>query len=466
MMYSKGFSFSQVFSGTTLIGHALAVRLALGAILLALASMVPVSHGPFAAAAQAKDFPASCGREGQAPCPLLGPNRHVPSCMPGLSEKPLGERCTATTPITLPTIIPKPEQVAGCGAKGEKPCLARQALPSCEGTLVEDFVAGSCRRNDGDIVNMSKNALREVGPILKTIAYSAVQCGVDTIMLNAKAAGPALTVARLQALPCFNAMLDQARQSGYQTLTIGGGGGAAFGVGAEGENGFAFDTAKRRPITTYHTLSLKFLSIGAGASVTVGLFKKDNLNFGGDAHGAAVGFAAVGGGGAAVWFDYRNDKVQGANAIITAGGRADLAYIRNTTQVLPTQYAIQQAISPLPAPMPAIAWNGSPVEGYFRAASDARDLVREFRTGGTGNTRLYYRYKTSAQAWSAWRNFELVSLQTGGFLYRENGPNSQGFRVSPDLRQVTWVDSPDRNRPSFTMTREDDFTSSGIIFSS
>lgn len=362
--------------------------------------------------------------------------------------------------VKLPTLIPRPEKVAGCGAAHEPACTVNRAYPPCEGPLVEKLHFGKpniCVRSEGDIVNMAKNTLREVGPVLKTIAGSAVQCGVDTIMLNAEAAGPAATVERLQALPCFNAMLDQARKNGYQTLTIGSGGGAAFGIGAEGENGFAFDTAKRRPITTYHTLSLKFLSIGAGASVTVGLFKKDNRNLGGDAHGAAVGFAAVGGGGAAVWFDYRNDKLQGANAVITAGGRADLAYIRNTTKMLPTRYAVQQVKAP------ALAWPGSQVRGYFRGANDPSDLVREFRTGGAGNTRLDYRYKTSTQAWSDWRNFELVSLQTGGFLYREDGPDSEAFRLSPDLRQVTWIDSPFRNRPSFTMRREDGFKLASVM---
>jgi len=259
-----------------IVKRALALKFGLAAAGLGLAALAPISSGPLEASARAGErvsaHPKYCGRVGQRPCKVW---EHIPSCVPGAIEKPIGKRC-ATRPKPKP-IIPRPEQVAGCGANGERPCKINQALPSCEGNLVEDFAIGRCRRNDGDFVNMAKNTLREVGPVLSTIANSAVQCGVDTVMLNARNVGPGATVARLQQLPCFNALLDSARSNGYRTLTIGGGGGAAFGVGAEGENGFAFDTAKRNPITTYHTLSLKFLSIGAGATYLPLLVLKSSL---------------------------------------------------------------------------------------------------------------------------------------------------------------------------------------------
>lgn len=70
------------------------------------------------------------------------------------------------------------------------------------------------------IVDMTKSALREVGPLLTTITNAAVQCGVDTIMLNIKKVGPARIVEPLQTLPCFNAMLDQVQRNGYQKLTV------------------------------------------------------------------------------------------------------------------------------------------------------------------------------------------------------------------------------------------------------
>lgn len=422
-----------------IITSAFALKLAAGAVGLGLAALVPVSSGPLEATAQASAHPQYCGRVGQRPCKVW---EHIPSCVPGAIEKPIGKRCVAK-PKRKP-IIPRPEQVAGCGANGEKPCTVNRALPSCEGNLVEDFAIGRCRRNDGDFVNMAKNTLREVGPVLSTIANSAVQCGVDTVMLNARNAGPAATVARLQQLPCFNALLDSARANGYRTLTIGGGGGAAFGVGAEGENGFAFDTARRRPITTYHTLSLKFLSIGAGASVTVGLFKKDNRSFGGDAHGASVGFAAVGGGGAAVWFDYGNDRLQGANAIITAGGRADMAYIRNTTEILPTQYAIQQAA----------ALRGPRIDGTYRGPNDQRELVRQFVTNGSRYQTLWYRHRRGTGAWSDWRQFSLQSTRNGRNHYMEANGSQQSFTVWDNGNKITWRKSQQRGANSFTMNKE------------
>lgn len=428
----------------------LLMKLSLGAIMLALAAVVPVSSGPLEAraSASASSFPANCGRNGQRPCTVL---EHIPSCMPGLIEKPLGKRCSPR-PQARP-IIPRPEQVSGCGANGEQPCTVNRAFPSCEGNLVQDFTINRCRRNDGDFVNMAKNTLREVGPILATISNSAVQCGVDTIMLNARNVGPAATVKRLQELPCFNALLDSARSNGYRTLTIGGSGGAAFVVGAEGENGFAFDTAKRQPITTYHTLSLKFLSVGAGASVTVGLFKKDNRSFGGDAHGAAVGFAAVGGGGAAVWFDYRDDRLQGANAIITAGGRADIAYIRNTTEVLPTQYAIQQALS-RPAQQAAPLPRGLKIEGIYRAHHDERDLVRQFVTNGPRNDVLWYRYRQGNAAWSDWRRFDLEYSHDGRNHYLEANGSDQSFTVFNNGDNITWRKSQRMGANSFELVAE------------
>jgi hypothetical protein len=446
--------------------HHVALRLVPGAVLFALASLVPVSTGPLEASAQASAFPRGCGGNGQRPCTVL---EHIPSCKPGLREWPLGKTCSPK-PKPKP-LIPRPETVKGCGANGESPCKINQAFPSCEGNLVEDFAIGRCRRNDGDFVNMAKNTLREVGPILSTIANSAVRCGVDTIMLNSRNVGPAATVARLQELPCFNALLDSARSNGYQTLTIGGGGGAAFGVGAEGENGFAFDTAKRRPITTYHTLSLKFLSIGAGASVTVGLFKKDNRSFGGDAHGAAVGFAAVGGGGAAVWFDYRNDRLQGANAIITAGGRADLAYIRNTTEILPTQYAIQQALSrPTPPSQPSppvvAGLRGPAISGFFREQGDRPDFVREFQTKGSRNEFLWYRIKDGAKDWTQWYKFTLKPSLIADQLFYETDSGRTKIFMLKDGSTMTLNQRTGNRTNAKVLRREDDIRGSGVVFGS
>ena len=318
-------------------------------------ALVPPSGDTLGSAAQAHHWPPSCGREGQRPCPLLGRNRHVPSCMPNLVERPFGQRCSARRPPpsggVLPTIVPRPEAVSGCGALGERPCTVVQAFPSCEGSLVQHLIQNRCIRSEGDIVNMSRNTIRELRPLLSTIGQAIVGCGIDVI-LGSQNLSPSSKVERIQSLPCWSSILHQARTNGYRTLTLGSSGGVALGIGAEGENGFAFDTDGTRPVTTYHTLSLTFNDIGASVAIIVGLYKRDNRSFGGDAHGATVGFTALGGGGAGVWFDYGNAEVQGVNAIITSGARFNLAYVRNTTEILPTTFAATPPQRPGTTPRP------------------------------------------------------------------------------------------------------------------
>lgn len=333
--------------------------LALGlATLFGLANLVPVTSGPLSAVAYANDFPKSCGREGQTPCPLFGPNRHVPSCMPGLVERPFGKRCSRKKPPppvfenlkkTLSGSKLNPNNQPNCGGQGQKPCLA-PILPSCDKGLVQHFIKNRCIINDDDIVFMARNTIREVGPVLRTIALGVVDCGIETLVSKINTGNRAMVVREIQERPCFNALLDQARQNGYQTLSLGASGGGAIGVGVDGENGFAFDTARRLPVQTYHTLGLSFGSFGAGSAVTVGLGKGPNNTMAGDGHGATVGFAAVGGSGASVSFDYGSAEVSSISAVITAGAKFSLAYFRNTTKTLSTY--------------PVVAANSLPSGGY------------------------------------------------------------------------------------------------------
>lgn len=272
--------------------------------------------------AQADHWPSSCGAKGQKPCKIW---QHVPSCRPNLVEK-LGRECVVKR--ALPPLIPRPNN---CGAEGQKPCPLPH-IPSCNGKLVEHFVRGKCIRSDGDIVNLAKNLIRESGHILEAAAQALATCGLDALMQQRYPFRPQVAQ-QIQNSHCFAQIKHNARQLGYNTITIGASGGVALLIGAEGENGFAFDVNGRNPVATYHTLGLKLGTIGAGTAVTVGFFKKDNLSFGGDAHGAVVGFSAVGGSGAGAWFEYNGD-VAGINASITAGAEAEIGYVRNTTQVV------------------------------------------------------------------------------------------------------------------------------------
>ncbi len=466
MTHLKGLTRNQFIS------QALLLKLALAAIMFALATLVPVAQGPLASQAKAHHWPSSCGREGQKPCPLLGPNRHLPSCKPGLVERPFGKRCSEAK-----TILPKPEQVAGCGAGGEKPCAAWRAFPSCEGRLAHDILKGVCRTEDSALIRMASSAFRELKPLITTIGLGATQCGVDTIMLGANRRSKQDTAELLMALPCFDGLLDQAQANGYRTLTIGGSGGASIGIGAEGENGFAFDTSGNRQVRTYHTLSLKFLSIGASAAVNVGLYKAPPSRLAGDAHGASVGVAYLGGGGAAVWYNYGSDDVAGLTAVITAGGKAEAAYVRNTTKTVDvfnvTKRVPSPEVSPGPVtppptivrppapppppptrPKPEFGWSGRPVDGNYRAPKDAAALTRYFITEGRQNQKLFYRYKNGNGDWSKWRGFNLTESGRNYHHYVENNGSGQSFTIWNNGQEIVWKQNQNRNARSFTMRLE------------
>jgi len=452
MMYHRGLS--NVSRRPRAAIFARGWRLTLAAIGLA-AAAVPITQGPLAADAKAQ---------------FKLPEINLP--------KP-----------KLPTIVPKPEKVSGCGARGENPCKAWQAFPSCEPTLAEDILKGYCRTENGTLIKKAQNAFRELGPLIKTIGGSALRCGVDTVMSGASKRSHRQTAELLLGLPCFNGMLAEARTNGYRTLAIGGSGGASIGIGAEGENGFAFDTSGNGRVATYHTLSLKFMSIGASTSVNISLYKNAYNRIGGDAHGVSMGVAAVGGGGAAVWYSYGSDRVEGLTAVLTAGGKGELAYVRNTTRVVdafaaqprrvvrpsppPPPPARPRApdsgnetveidladllpeIAPPPSrPKPEFGWSGYPLDGNYRASKDAASLTRYFLTDGRQNQKLFYRYRNGNGAWSKWRGFNLKESGLNYHHYVENNGSGQSFTIWNDGDRIDWKSSQKRGASGFSMAFE------------
>lgn len=372
-------------------GH-IANRVILGAVALGLTTLVPVSSGPLDASAEAQLIKL--------------PKIKVPK-------------------IKLPTIVPRPEKVAGCGARGEKPCTANRAFPSCERGL-EEVAFKYCRTPPGDIIKKGKNALRELGPLIKTIGGSAIRCGVSGVMLGANSRNPQATAQMLMELPCFSDMLDEARRNGYRTLTIGGSGGASIGIGAEGENGFAFDTSGNGRVATYHTLSLKFLSIGASTAVNVGLYKAAYNRIGGDAHGMSAQFTKLGGGGVAIWYGYKSDTVAGMTAVITSGAKGELAYVRNTTKVVDAFTARPQQV--------AAALRGPAISGFYRATTFPRPKSEQFQTKGARNEVLWYRTQRPDNSWNKWIRLNLTRTSQSG----------QHYYISPDKVHKAYVSGDPR----------------------
>nr|GGH94190.1 hypothetical protein GCM10011355_07790 [Aquisalinus luteolus] len=232
---------------------------------------------------------------------------------------------------------------------------------------MEDFIANSCIKSEGDIINIAKNTAEEVGSFAQAAATSMHSCGVFALMEAVDPDRLSVTAGEIAAKGCFETLLAQADRLGYQTVTIGGTGGAGFLIGADGENGFAFDTKGRYAPSTYHNLGFKIgLTAGGGAALTVGFYKKTNQpgpdGFGGDGHGAALGVAAYGGSGLGVWYGY-DGSFAGFNAVVTAGGKLDVVYVRNTTQIISLGTVPASSGETWQAPQPAPAPSSGPSSG-------------------------------------------------------------------------------------------------------
>ena len=446
MTYLKGLT---KFRFTTKM---VAIKVAIGAAFLGFAVSVPVSEGPLASAAQAKGFPKSCGREGQRPCKVW---EHIPSCAGNLVERPLGKKCSKPKKINPPKILPKPEEVRGCGAAGQRPCKITQAFPSCEGRLAEDFIKNICRTEDSALARKASNAFRELKPLIQTIGGGAIRCGVDTVVKGANQRSPRDVAEQLLGMPCFEGLLKEARRNGYRTLTVGGSGSAALLIGGEGENGFAFDTSGNRQVRTFHTLSLKFLSLGAGTAVNIGLYKAAPKDLAGDAHGVSVGAAVVGGGGTAIWYNYNSDAVAGLTAVITAGGSGEIAYVRNTTKTVDVFNATPRrtVTAPPPAPKPQqLGWSGRPIDGNYAARDDkAKGLMRYFTTEGDRNQKLWYRYKVGNAKWSNWRSYKLVKSGSNFHHYMRTDDSGSSFTVYNNGQRIEYKANQRRDAYGFSM---------------
>lgn len=306
-------------------------------LMVTLAALIPASAGPTAAPAEAKSRPSDCGRQGQRPCKVW---EFIPSCASGLNENFAAGLCLSRN------------RPRNCGREGQRPCRLNEFIPSCAGNLVEHFGKKKCIRKDGDIINIAKNTLRETGAFIDASMGTLVRCGVTDIMLRARRGNRDQVLRQLDQKPCVRELLRNADRLGYQTVTIGGAGGASFILGADGESGFAFDTKFRYPVSTYHTVGYKIgFTAGGGAAVTVGFWKGNNQpgsrGFGGDGHGATVGMAAYGGSGGGAWYGY-DGKLTGVSGFFTAGAKFDAAYVRNTTRIVPIGYIFANTARPQP----------------------------------------------------------------------------------------------------------------------
>ncbi|MEP4059077.1 hypothetical protein [Parasphingorhabdus sp.] len=334
LMQNPAFSNTEP-SGSWIPNTMLSVLFLLAAVC---AFMVPVSVGPLSSEAYAQ----SCGGEGQKACfPTKCNGRLVLDFLKGVCIRKDNDIVNTVKDgaADIRTEVKQAlQRPSTCGGRGQKPCKP-PFFPSCNGRLVEHFLKNRCIQNDGDIVNMAKNTIKESGNLLGMALHSVQKCSLDKLLSSQRKIPETFLAQQMLSSRCLPIILEEARRAGYQTVTLGASGGGSFGIGFEGENGLAFDVNGRQSVATYHTLGVKFNAIGAGAAVTIGMYKKDNHSFGGNGHGATVAFAAAGGSGASAYFNYGSGQVEGVAAFITVGAEAELSYIRNRTEVLPTRIA-------------------------------------------------------------------------------------------------------------------------------
>lgn len=200
---------------------------------------------------------------------------------------------------------------------------------------------GACVHNQASLIKMAESAALEVEPILQAMINTLTECRAKTIIQGIKAENTEQTKAAAQRLidrNCMTVLLEQAQQAGYNTVTVGYGGGAAYFLGGEPEAGVAFDVGFEYFPSAYGMVGT---DIGTQVEVTPGelfvsLYKGNNQpgsnGFGGDAHGISMSGKLIAGGGMALWWNY-DGSFAGASMAGGAGVELEAAYIRNTTSI-------------------------------------------------------------------------------------------------------------------------------------
>lgn len=341
-------------------GRALSERYGLRAFGLFFAFMlctiVPVDFGTGAAALEAKKRPSSCGREGQRPCKFM---EFFPSCEKGLIEKRDSNRKLRCTPGNIidqvdatagavaddtkaavkktgeaVTSFVDPNGDPNCGGLGQRGCGT-----SCDRRLAYHFTKKICVQDKATLIRMAKSLGAELEPVLEMMGRTIIDCGGETIVRGLKARDARQANAAAQRLidrNCMTVLLEEAKRAGYNTVTVGYGGGAAFIVGGEAEAGIAYDVGFEYFPSAYGVIGydVGLQAEASPASVVISVYKGNNQpgGFDGDAHGVTWGGKFAVGGGMALWWDYEG-AFAGASVAIGSGIEAELAYVRNTTRI-------------------------------------------------------------------------------------------------------------------------------------
>ena len=262
-----------------------------------------------------------CGGNNQRPCLIT---ERIPSCNAGLVEDFGANRCVRR---------------ANCGAQDQRPCLLTERIPSCDAGLAENFLSNTCVVTGPDhLRQQAEQVLRDLRPLLNA-ALAVASCQSMTTqrelirrMLDGQDL-PSLQDLLLRD-PCLERLRQAALSGGYNTFTIGLGGGLQLGLGVNTEIGVAFDVRDANPPRLFATVGY---ASGWGASVggdfVMSFYRARNASIIGDGHGFLFSGSALAGGGAAIWYDYQG-RLAGASAFASVGAGGNVGVYNRVTTVM------------------------------------------------------------------------------------------------------------------------------------
>lgn len=351
----------------------------------------------------------ACGGSGQRACTIF---ERIPSCDPGLFED---GRATCWP----------------CGAVGEAACPITVQIPSCDAGGVENLLTGMCEFNQEDHLRRQAEAvLNDVRPLVE-IYMEANQClsylGLLERGLSALQARDAVQAAGLlMGSGCLDRMKTIARDGGYQTMTLGFGGGFSIGFGANSEFGVAIDLHDRFLPVGFVTNGYSMgLGIGAGLNLTVGLSHGDLYTVDGNEQGFTF---TAGPAGVGIWYDY--DGTYSGASFSGSYGLGLEAGVLNRVHT-----ALFAEITPVAAAAPvseAPASSGSAPAGYpygNHASGRCLDLA-ENRPGG--NVVIADCNALNIAFFQAWQVFDTRIQNSQSGMCLDVAENRDGGRVVLD----------------------------------
>lgn len=234
-------------------------------------------------------------------------------------------KCVRTLPARFTRALYRGRpSTAQCGGRNQRPCPVLAKGRQCKPGLKKNWLSNTCVPSGPAALRRSaQRTLNDLKPLFRGVMASrycqSFRGRLDQLRVLLKTRNVRDLATLPQRDPCLKRLRAAAKSGGYRTFTVGIGGDIQLGVGVNSELGVAFDVDLRRKPRIFATLGW---SAGWGASVgndlVMGFYKATNDRIFGKAQGFVYAGKALGGGGAAIWYDM-NGRLSGATAFVSAG---------------------------------------------------------------------------------------------------------------------------------------------------